>query len=183
MIHTRSRLPPQTATVLASVLVLGGCVSACGTGAAALGPGEVEAKYGISGAYAGTVGTAGRSMQGTIVPITLPDGSAARLIIPRRQSSDVSPVYLVDDYGWHAVQLNDRASRKDLIRAPVIVSRGTRAGPSATRSSENEVLIIGGGTAGSGIGALAGGKNGAAVGATGSGVGGLIYDLLTRNRN
>ena len=45
------------------------------------------------------------------------------------------------------------------------------------------MLIIGGSAgAGTAIGAIAGGKKGAAVGAAAGGVGGLIYDLLTRDK-
>ena len=44
-------------------------------------------------------------------------------------------------------------------------------------------MIIGGAAgAGAAIGAVAGGGKGAAVGATAGGVGGLIYDLATRNK-
>jgi hypothetical protein len=43
-------------------------------------------------------------------------------------------------------------------------------------------LIIGGSAGGgAAIGAIAGGKKGAVVGAAAGGVGGLIYDLLTRD--
>ncbi len=45
------------------------------------------------------------------------------------------------------------------------------------------MLIVGGSTgAGTLIGAVAGGKKGAAVGATAGGIGGLIYDLATRDK-
>jgi hypothetical protein len=58
-----------------------------------------------------------------------------------------------------------------------LVPRKTR------RSWEKEALIIGGGAGGgAAIGALAGGKKGAGVGAAAGGIGGLIYDLTTRNR-
>jgi len=51
------------------------------------------------------------------------------------------------------------------------------------RSWEREVLIVGGSSAaGAAIGAAAKGGKGAAVGALAGGVGGLIYDLATRNR-
>ena len=44
-------------------------------------------------------------------------------------------------------------------------------------------MIIGGSAgAGTAIGALAGGKKGAGVGAATGGVGGLIFDLATRNK-
>jgi hypothetical protein len=51
------------------------------------------------------------------------------------------------------------------------------------RSWEKEALIIGGSAgAGTVIGAVAGGKKGAAVGAAAGGIGGLIYDMATRDR-
>ena len=51
------------------------------------------------------------------------------------------------------------------------------------RSWEKEALIIGGSAgAGTAIGAVAGGKKGAAIGATAGGIGGLIYDLATRDK-
>ena len=61
----------------------------------------------------------------------------------------------------------------------------TRPAPEHTnkRSWEKEALIIGGSAgAGTAVGAIAGGKKGAAVGAAAGGVGGLIYDLATRNK-
>ena len=83
----------------------------------------------------------------------------------------------------HPVRLTDNATRSELTRAPTIVE--TRAQPSKAkkRSWEREALIIGGSAgAGTAIGALAGGKKGAAVGAAAGGVGGLIYDLATRDK-
>ena len=44
------------------------------------------------------------------------------------------------------------------------------------------MLIVRGAGGGAAIGALAGGKKGAGVGAAAGGVGGLIYDLLTRDK-
>jgi len=67
--------------------------------------------------------------------------------------------------------------------APAIVQRRSAPEQANTRSWEKEVLIIGGSAgAGTAIGALAGGKKGAGVGAAVGGVGGLIYDLLTRDK-
>lgn len=52
------------------------------------------------------------------------------------------------------------------------------------RSLKKSALIVGG-SAGAGalVGGLAKGKKGAAVGAVAGGLGGLAYDLLTRNKN
>ena len=51
------------------------------------------------------------------------------------------------------------------------------------RSWEKDALIIGGGAGGgAAIGALTGGGKGAGIGAAVGGVGGLIYDLATRNK-
>jgi hypothetical protein len=168
---------------LAAALMVTGAVSGCAAEAKVLDPQQIEQQYGVSGAYTGSVATPGGPMQGTIIPITLADGRAAQLIIPQRQASDVRAVYLVDNDGLHQVQLKENASRQELIRAPAIVQRRSEPQRATARSWEKEVLIIGGSAgAGTAIGALAGGKKGAGVGAAAGGVGGLIYDLLTRNK-
>jgi len=168
---------------LVSALMMAAVVSGCAADATTLDPSQIEQKYGVSGAYAGSIETPSGPMHGTIVPITLADGRSARLIIPQRQASDVRSVYLVDGDGLHPVQLNDHATRQDVIRAPAIVQRRSAREPVATRSWEKEALIIGG-SAGTGtaIGALAGGKKGAGIGAAAGGVGGMIYDLMTREK-
>ena len=146
-------------------------------------PNQIEKQYGVSGAYTGSVATPDGPMQGTIIPITLADGRTAQLVIPQRQASDARSVYLVDNDGLHPVQLKENASRQDVISAPAIVQRRAEPKHASKRSWEKEALIIGGSAgAGTAIGALAGGKKGAAVGAAAGGVGGLIYDLLTRNK-
>jgi hypothetical protein len=173
----------KTLAGVGSALIITVVISACATDAKALDPNQIEQKYGVSGAYTGSVATPGGAMQGTIIPITLADGRSAQLVIPQRQASDVSAVYLVDNDGLHPVQLKENANRQDVIRGPAIVQRRTEAARGTTRSWEKEALIIGGSAgAGTAIGALAGGKKGAGVGAAAGGVGGLIYDLLTRNK-
>jgi len=175
--------PATTIPWLAAVLVLGSVVSGCTTEAKALDPQQIEKQYGVSGAYTGSVATPNGPMQGTIIPITLADGRTAQLVIPQRQASDARSVYLADAEGLHPVQLHENASRQDVIRAPAIVQRRTEAQRATTRSWEKEALIIGGSAgAGTAIGAMAGGKKGAGIGAAAGGVGGLIYDLLTRER-
>jgi len=74
-------------------------------------------------------------------------------------------------------------TRDVLTRSPGIVERRQEPQRAKKRSWEKEVLIIGGSAgAGTAIGALAGGKKGAGVGAASGGVGGLIYDLITRDK-
>ena len=79
--------------------------------------------------------------------------------------------------------MQENATREQIARSPAIVGR--RAEPTHThkRSWEKEALIIGGSAgAGTAIGAMAGGKKGAGIGAAAGGVGGLIYDLMTREK-
>jgi hypothetical protein len=72
-------------------------------------------------------------------------------------------------------------SRDEVARSPGIVETRPEPQHSNKRSWEKEALIIGG-SAGTAIGAMAGGKKGAGIGAAAGGVGGLIYDLATRNK-
>jgi hypothetical protein len=179
----QSHQPARTIARLASVLAVAGLVAGCSTEAKALDPDQVEKQYGVSGAYNGSIPTPDGPMEGTIIPITLADGRTAQLVIPKRQASDARSVYLVDHDGLHPVQLNEHANRQDVIRAPAIVQRRSEPTRGKNRSWEKEALIIGGGAGGgAAIGAIAGGKKGAGIGAAAGGVGGLIYDLLTRNK-
>jgi len=157
---------------------------ACSRDTQAMTPERVEQQYGVAGAYADTVATSEGSIKGTVVPVTLADGRKAQLVIPARSANDPHGVYMRDSNGLHPVQVSGRANRNDVARAPSVVE--TRPDPphAKKRSWEKDALIIGG-SAGAGtlIGAVAGGKKGAAVGATAGGVGGLIYDLATRDRD
>jgi hypothetical protein len=175
--------PTKMIPWVASALLVAGLVSGCAAEAKVLDPHQIEQQYGVSGAYTGSIATPGGPMQGTIIPLTLADGRTAQLVIPQRQASDVRSVYLVDNDGLHPVQLKENASRQEVIGAPAIVQRRSEPQRATTRTWEKEVLIIGGSAgAGTAIGALAGGKKGAGVGAAAGGVGGLIYDLLTRDK-
>jgi len=183
MMKIQAHSAATTMSWLAAALVVAGAFSACTTEAKTLDPQQIEKQYGVSGAYTGSVATPNGPMQGTIIPITLADGRTAQLVIPQRQASDARSVYLADAEGLHPVQLHENANRQDVIRAPAIVQRRTEPQRANTRSWEKEALIIGGSAgAGTAIGAIAGGKKGAGIGAAAGGVGGLIYDLLTRDK-
>lgn len=168
---------------LVGLTLAGACLgSACGRDAQALSPEHVEQQYGV-GAYTGTVTTPDGSLHGTIVPVTLGDGRKAQLVIPA-QGQDPHGVYLHDGKNLHPVEVSERASKNEVAQAPAVVeTRHDRDHPKK-RAWEKDALIIGGGAgAGTLIGAVAGGGKGAAVGATAGGIGGLIYDLATRNRD
>ena len=144
---------------------------------------QIEQQYGVSGAYADTIATSDGPLKGTLVPITLADGRQGHLFIPATQTNDPHGVYLRDERGLHPVQLSDNTSREQLTRSPAIVETRPEPPHANKRSWEQDALIIGGSAgAGTAIGALAGGKKGAGVGAAAGGVGGLIYDLVTRNK-
>jgi hypothetical protein len=166
------------------VLALAGAMIMSACSGTNLDAKAIEDKYGISGASTENILTAdGAIMSATVVPVTLPDGRKAQLVIP--QKSDSHPVYLRDQAGLYQVQLQDRnLSRDQFIRSnPTVVERRAVPQSSKKRSWEKEALIIGGGAgAGAGIGALAGGKKGAGIGAAAGGIAGLIYDLSTRNK-
>jgi len=155
----------------------------CSRDAQAMTPQSIEQQYGVAGAYTDTVSTAEGSLRGTLVPVTLADGRTAQLFIPAKASKEPHAVYLRDNEGLHPVSVRTSSTRDEITRSPAIVERHAEPAHSKKRSWEKEALIIGGSAgAGTAIGALAGGKKGAGVGAAAGGVGGLIFDLLTRDK-
>ena len=171
-------------TMLALASLSATLSTACSRDVQALDARQIEQRYGVSGAYPDTVVTADGPLKGMLVPITLADGSQGHLFIPQKAASTPESVYVLDQQGLHPVRLGDNVSRTEVTRAPGIVARRPTVRRDTHRSWEKEVLIIGGSAgAGTAIGALAGGKKGAGVGAAAGGVGGLIYDLATRNKN
>jgi hypothetical protein len=173
----------KTITALALALAAGAVFTACTRDAQAMDSKQIEDKYGVSGAYGETISTADGPLKGTLVPITLANGTQSHLFIPQKNANDPHAVYIRDAQGLHPVELSDNASRDTIVRAPSIVQTRAEAPHANKRSWEKEALIIGGSAgAGTAIGALAGGKKGAGVGAATGGVGGLIYDLVTRNK-
>jgi hypothetical protein len=169
----------SAAALLAGATVFTGCERK----ADAVTPERIEQQYGVPGAYTDTVPTSDGAIRGTLVPVTLADGRKAQLFVPS-QRNEPHGVYLRDDQGLHPVHIKDSATREQVASAPTVVETRPEPPHKQKRSWEKEALIIGGSAgAGTAIGAIAGGKKGAAVGATAGGIGGLIYDLTTRNKN
>jgi hypothetical protein len=174
---TKTLIAASAAAVCATAL------TACSRDVQAMTPQSIERQYGVAGAYTDTVSTADGSLRGTLVPVTLADGRTAQLFIPAKASKEPHAVYLRDNEGLHPVSVRTSSTREEITRSPRIVERRAEPAHSQKRSWEKEALIIGGSAgAGTAIGALAGGKKGAGVGAAAGGVGGLIFDLLTRDK-
>jgi hypothetical protein len=174
----------HTIAALSFVLVAAGALAGCSRDIQASDePKSIEAQYGVEGAYTDTIATEGGSMKGTLVPVTLADGRKAQLFIPGVRAREPHPVYLRENDGLHPVQIQPNATREQVIQSPAIVERRAEPAHSNKRSWEKEALIIGGSAgAGTAIGAVVGGKKGAGIGAAAGGVGGLIYDLMTREK-
>jgi hypothetical protein len=166
-------------------LVVGSATAFIGcTKTEAMTPEKIDQQYGVSGAYNDAVQTSDGSIRGTLVPVTLADGRKGQLFVPQPARNEPHAVYLRDDQGLHPVRIKDNATRDQVVSAPAVVEAQPEPSHAHKRSWEREALIIGGSAgAGTAIGAIAGGKKGAGVGAAAGGIGGLIYDLATRNKD
>ena len=181
----RSQPPAQFGRVAVALIFAASVVwsSACSSDVDAMTPQQLQAQYGITSAYAGQVTTADGVMQGTLVPVTLADGSRAELFIPSSRAAQPHSMYFREGGGLHPVALQPNVARDQVASAPVVVERRAEATHPKRRSWEKELLIVGGSAgAGAAVGALTGGKKGAGIGAAAGGVGGLIYDLATRKK-
>jgi hypothetical protein len=157
--------------------------SSCSRDAQAMESRQIEEQYGVGGARSDTVATDDGVLKGTLVPITLANGEQGHLFVPQKNANDPHTVYIRDAQGLHPVQLRDGVTRDELVRSPSIIERRQEPAHANQRSWEKQLLIVGGSAgAGTAIGALAGGKKGAGVGAAAGGVGGLIYDLMTKDK-
>ena len=158
--------------------------SACGRDAEAMSPEKLERQYGVQGAYDGSVATPDGSIKGTVVPVTLADGRKAQLVIPAQRAKDPHALYMHDGSSVRPVEVSEKATRDDVAKSPAVVATRPDHSHASQRSWEKEALIVGG-SAGAGtlIGAVAGGGKGAAIGGAAGGIGGLIYDLATRDKN
>jgi hypothetical protein len=157
--------------------------SSCSRDAQAMESRQIEEQYGVGGARSDTVATDDGVLKGTLVPITLANGEQGHLFVPQKNANDPHTVYIRDAQGLHPVQLRDGVTRDELVRSPSIIERRQEPAHANQRSWEKQLLIVGGSAgAGTAIGALASGKKGAGVGAAAGGVGGLIYDLMTKDK-
>jgi hypothetical protein len=176
----RNAISLRRALVCAAIAA-GAAGAACSRDVQAVSPQELQQRYGITDAYAGQVTTADGTLRGTLVPVTLPDGRRAELVIPDRTAREPHAAYFRDADGLHPIEIADNVDRQQLAASPYVVNRRAERAHPRHRSWEKEALIIGGGAgAGTALGALTGGKKGAGIGAAAGGIGGLIYDLATR---
>jgi hypothetical protein len=173
--------PVGSSVTIGTLIVACGLLMSCSRDVQGITPQQLQQQYGITDAYVGQVRTPDGQLRGTLVPVTLPDGRKAELIIPDRRGDEPHPVYLRDDGGVHPIDVQQTATRAQVVSSPVVVSRRVERAHPNHRSWEKELLIIGGSAgAGTAVGALTGGKKGAGIGAAAGGLGGLIYDLATR---
>lgn len=170
--------------VIPSIVAIASLTAACGTTTDAMSPDRLEERYGVAGSYNGTITTPEGSIAATVVPITLEDGRKAQFVIPAKTSNGLHRVYYREpDGALYPVHVDENVPREQVVSGPAVVARRPETSTRRKkRSWEKEALIIGGSAAGgAAIGAIAGGKKGAAVGAAAGGIGGLVYDLATRD--
>lgn len=174
---------PRRIVAAVSLLACAGVGSACSRDVQAISPQQVQQQYGISDAYSGSVQTQDGKLEGTIVPVTMGDGTKAQLVLPSHKKGDPDAVYLKDRRGVHPVKVAPAAPREAVVQSPAVVAQAPEPPHPQKRSWEKDALIIGGGAgAGAAVGAIAGGGKGAAIGGAAGGIGGLIYDVVTRNK-
>jgi hypothetical protein len=166
-----------------SALVSATLFAACTSDAQGMDARQIEQQYGVAGAYESTITTSDGPLKGTLVPITLANGRQGHLFVPQKQTKSADAVYVRDEQGLHPVELKESVSRDDVASAPAVVEARPERQHAKKRSWEKEALIIGGSAGvGTAIGAIAGGKKGAGIGAAAGGIGGLIYDVMTREK-
>jgi hypothetical protein len=163
--------------VVVTGLLQGGCSASAQT------PEELQRQYGIHDAYDGT-SLHPDGHRSSAVPVTMDDGRTGEFVVPSDRR-DSHPVYYRDDQTGdvHPVQIDPRTTREQFVQEPRAVRYEAEPQHSDKSSWEKDALIVGGSAGGGAlIGAAAGGKKGAGVGAVAGGVGGLIFDLVSKNK-
>jgi hypothetical protein len=146
-------------------------------------PQSIQQHYGVPGTYDGTfLHPDGR--RSAAVPVTMDDGRTGEFVIPSDRQDSHRVYYRDDETGdVHPVRMDPHATRQQVIQQPRAVRYAAEPQHRNKPSWERDALVVGGGAAGGAlIGAAAGGAKGAGVGALAGGVGGLIYDLLSKNK-
>src|SRR3989442_7127756 len=105
---------------LGAVIAAGVVNATCSRSAQAITPEQLQQQYGITDAYSGQVATPEGSIGGTLVPVTLPDGRKAELVIPDQRANAPHPVLLHDDQGLHPIAVQPTANREQVAAAPVV---------------------------------------------------------------
>jgi hypothetical protein len=165
------------ALAAASSLLYVGCSASAQT------PEGLERQYGIHDAYDGTT-LHPDGHPSSAVPITMDDGRTGELVVPADRR-DSHPVYYRDDQTGdvHPVHLDPRTTRDQFVRQPRALRYQAEPQHGDKSSWEKDALIVGGSAGGGAlIGAAAGGKKGAGIGAAAGGIGGLIFDLVSKNK-
>jgi hypothetical protein len=144
---------------------------------------SVQQQYGVSGAYDGTT-LHPDGHRSTAVPVTMDDGRTGEFVIPSNNSGPHSVYYRDDQTGdLHPMRMNDRVTRQQFVQDPRAVRYEAEPQHGNRQGWEQDALIVGGSAAGGAIiGAAVGGGKGAGVGAAAGGLGGLIFDLLSRDK-
>jgi hypothetical protein len=166
-------------------------IASCTKGSADVDPKAIEQKYGLTGGYVDQIDTENGKVQATIIPTTLGGGRKVQLIVPHEQIGD-HQIYMRDGITITPMELSDPNMTKQQFvqsqpgvvdRRPLPPATSQAAAPRRKRSLGKEVLIVGGSAgAGAAIGGLAGGGKGAGIGALTGGAAGLVYDLMTKNK-
>src|ERR1700760_2235498 len=102
-------------TVALASIAMGCMASGCSREAQAYTPQQLQQQYGITGAYAGQVATPDGAMPGTVVPVTLPDGRSAQLIIPSTTTADPHAMYINDGGSFYPVSVQPNVTRSQLV--------------------------------------------------------------------
>lgn len=160
--------------VIASVLLLSLAVFLVGCNQI-----PTQSAYADEAASIEVLSSDGAVQSGRVVTVRSSDGTLKKMVVLDRAAA---PIRYSEQAPYR------RAAYRSTPYRPAVYRRAAVSNVEPVyrkkRSLKKSALIVGG-SAGAGalVGGLAKGKKGAAVGAVAGGLGGLAYDLLTRNKN